>query len=95
MTFNPHRFSLLQVRTMVAPFAERHIELDDLDGENILVASENALGNGSVDTIQDIVYTRPDTFDLKHTTAVVSELESFNTRLPTYPVLTVSIPRLW
>jgi hypothetical protein len=81
MTFNPHRFGFLQVRTMVTPSGEIRIEPEELSGENILVATEHALGNGVIDTIQDIIYTKPETFDLKHTRAIVPELEHFNSRL--------------
>lgn len=81
MTFNPHRFGFLQVRTMATPGREISIEPGELGGENILVANEHALGNGVIDTIQDIIYTKPEAFDLKHTLAIVPELEHFNSRL--------------
>jgi hypothetical protein len=81
MTFNPHRFGFLQVRTMATPSGEIRIEPEELSGGNILVATEHALGNGVIDTIRDIIYTRPEAFDLKHTMAIVPELEYFNSRL--------------
>jgi hypothetical protein len=81
MTFNPHRFGFLQVRAMATPGEEIHLEPDELNGENILVATEHALGNGMLDTLQDIVYSKPEAFDLKHTLAIVPELEYFNSRL--------------
>lgn len=81
MTFKPNRFGFLQVRTMATPSEELHLELAELDGENILAATEHALGNGTIDTIQDIIYTKPETFDLKHTFAMVPELEHLNSRL--------------
>ncbi len=81
MTLNPHRFAFLQVRTMMSPFGETHIEIAELNGEEILVATENALGNGIIGTIQDIVYTKPESFDLKHTMAMVPELERLNRHL--------------
>ena len=80
MTFKPHRFGFLQVRTMATPSGEIRIKPEELSGENILVATEHALGNGVIDTIQDIIYTKPETFDLKHTLAIVPELEHFNSR---------------
>jgi hypothetical protein len=81
MTFNPHLFRFLQVRPMEASSGETHLEAQDLLGENVLVATETALGNGVVDTIYDIVYTKPESFDLRHTLAIVPELESFNRKL--------------
>lgn len=81
MTFNPHRFGFLQVRAMATPSEAIHIEPQELNGENILMATEHALGNGVIESIQDIIYTKPEAFDLKHTLAIVPELEHFNSRL--------------
>lgn len=96
MTFDPHRFSFLQVRTMLPPSGETHIEAEELSSENILVASERALGNGVTDTIQDIVYTKPESFDLKYTMAMVPELESLNGHLldEGRPYLLIALGRL-
>jgi hypothetical protein len=81
MTFNPNRFSFLQVRSMVAPAGETHLKAKELSGENILVATNNAVGNGTVDTIQDIIYTKPENFELTHTKVIAPELERLNHKL--------------
>ena len=54
---------------------------DELDGENVLISSEGVLGNGAVENIKDIVYIKPENFDLKHTKTVVPELEQLNSDL--------------
>jgi len=77
----PARLRLLQVRAMEGPQAETPIAAADLLGERILVASETTLGNGRLDTLCDIVYTRPEAFALTHTQQIVPELEDFNRRL--------------
>jgi hypothetical protein len=96
MTFDPHRFSLLQVRSMVPPSGEMQIAAEALESENILVASEKALGNGQEDSIQDIVYTKPESFDLKHTMALVPQLEGLNSRMldESRPYLLIALGRL-
>ena len=81
MTFDPHRFGFLQVRPMVVPGGEVQVAAEDLTGGNVLVASESVLGNGAVDTIKDIVYIKPESFELGHTKAIVLELEQFNKKL--------------
>jgi hypothetical protein len=81
MTFNPPRFYFLQIRPMLVPGADTDISVEDLHGENVLVASESVLGNGSLDTIKDIVYLKPDSFALQHSKAIVAELERFNDKL--------------
>ncbi len=96
MTFNPHRFGFLQVRAMAPLSGETSIEEKELKGDNILVATDHALGNGHIDTILDVVYTKPENFDLKYTKAIVPELEHFNGRLldDNRPYLLIALGRL-
>lgn len=81
MTTNPHRFSFLQVRTMAVLTSQVQLSDEELSGNNVLVASKTALGNGVVDSIQDIVYVRPEGFELKYTHTLVPELAYFNKKL--------------
>ncbi len=81
MTFDPHRFALLQVRPMVIPTGSLKVTTKDLHDTNNLAASELVLGNGLVDDITDIVYVKPDRFELKQTRKIAEELESFNRKL--------------
>jgi hypothetical protein len=81
MTCEPRWFGFLQVRAMEVFREETQIDPMDLSAENVLVSTEAAMGNGVVDTICDVVYTRPERFDLNHTADIVPELESINRRL--------------
>jgi hypothetical protein len=81
MTFNPHRFGFVQVRAMAVPKDVVQVSLQELLGDNVLGASENVLGNGIVENIQDVVYVKPEGFDLKCTKAIVTDLEQFNSQL--------------
>jgi len=81
MTFNPCRLGFLQVRALEASKGETPVSEEDLVGEKVLVASENALGNGMIDSLYDVVYTRPENFNLKHTPVIVPELERINRKL--------------
>lgn len=81
MTINPHRFGFVQVRTMIVPADVIQVSEDELDGENVLISSEGVLGNGAVEDIKDVVYIKPENFDLKHTSQVVPDLEQFNDEL--------------
>ena len=38
------------------------------------------LGNGIIDTIEHIIYVKPDKFEWKHTWQIASELEKLNER---------------
>jgi hypothetical protein len=66
---------------MEGPQGETPVEAAELDAEDLLLASESTLGNGRLDTLRDVVYTRPEAFDLRHTQAIVPELETLNRRL--------------
>ena len=81
MTFNPHRFYLLQVRPMAVPSDEVSVTDNDLIGEKVLVSSEIVLGNGEEDNIRDIVYVKPENFDILTTSSVVSELAELNSNM--------------
>ena len=81
VTFNPHRFNLLQVRAMVAPTGRFLVEENEMVGENVIAASRTALGNGAEDTITHIVYVKPNAFNLSVSEAVVPELEQINHKM--------------
>jgi hypothetical protein len=78
MTFEPHRFALLQVRPMVAPTGSIDISHEELVDKQIFIASETVLGNGSLEDVKDIVYVLPERFDLKFTRQIAEELEKHN-----------------
>jgi len=96
MTFDPPCLGFLQVRGMGDSNDEIHVEKEELSGENILVASEDALGNGDDHSILDIVYTNPESFSLEHSKVVVPELERINRKLLNdgRPYLLITLGRL-
>jgi hypothetical protein len=96
MTFDPPRLGFLQVRRMLTSEYEVSLDEKQLSDSNILISTDQALGNGKIDTIQDIIYTRPDTFLLRDTKKMVPELEKMNTRLVSnkQPYLLIALGRL-
>jgi hypothetical protein len=81
MTFEPHRFGFLQVRPMMVSAETVVVDEADLCGPGVLAASDRVLGNGTVDSIRDVVYVRPDRFEAKHSRRVAAELNDFNRQL--------------
>jgi hypothetical protein len=75
------RFGFLQVRPMVVSDAVIDVASEELTGENILLASERVMGNGINQTLTDIVYVKPGTFDPAHTRIIAGELERINRQL--------------
>ena len=75
------RFSFLQIRPMVV--SERHckIDLDKLDPGELICASVQAMGNGRYEDLHDIIYLRPDRFDVLRTRQMAMELEQLNRQL--------------
>lgn len=76
-----HRFGFLQCRPMVVSTDIIDVKSDDFESNNVLVASEHVLGNGIIDSIEDIVYVIPDKFEAKNTNAIAKELELVNENL--------------
>lgn len=76
-----HRFCLLQMRAMMIPAGESKVSLLELNEPGVILASEQALGHGVKNNISDIVYIKPDSFDLAQTQAIALEVEQLNNSL--------------
>lgn len=81
MTMNPTRIGFLQVRPMVVSDEEISIQESELAGPDVIVASEKVLGNGTEDSIRDIVYVKPEVFEARVTPMIATELERINRKL--------------
>jgi hypothetical protein len=66
---------------MEAPIRETPIDVHTLQGEDVLLSTDSALGNGAIETLADVIYTKPEAFDLAHTNAMVPELAQLNRAL--------------
>ena len=75
------RFGFLQVRPMA--ISDENVKIDDTEfrSENIIISSENVLGNGIIDNLVDIVYVKPETFDAKYSSKIVEEIQKVNQNL--------------
>ena len=77
----PVRMGFLQVRPMVVSHESVSITEGEFSTEQVLAMSDNVLGNGSISTMTDIVYVKPETFDAKYTLQIAGEIAVINTRL--------------
>ncbi len=93
---SPARFGFLQVRPMFVPEDRVEVRPEELQGDHVLVASEQVLGNGRLDSIRDVVYVKPDAFSAKDTWLIAAELDDANRALLTAarPYLLLAIGRL-
>jgi pyruvate phosphate dikinase-like enzyme len=75
---SPPAFGFLQVRPMVVSQESIQIESSELTGSNVLLVSGNVMGNGIRNDIANIVYVRPDRFDVMKTRVIAEELAEIN-----------------
>ncbi|WP_020588960.1 PEP/pyruvate-binding domain-containing protein [Desulfobacter curvatus] len=75
----PWKISLLQVRSMSSPRDSSLITKEDLD--EAVCVSTSALGNCTLDTIRDIVYVNPDTFEGCKTRDMAQQISRINAEL--------------
>ena len=71
---------ILQIRSMVPPGKTSDISIGEYNPKTDICYSENALGNGVIDTIQDIVYVKS-SFDMSTSAQVVAQIRTLNTKL--------------
>ncbi len=90
------RLGFLQVRPMLVSKERVTVQEHELHEDTVLVASEQVLGNGQIDSIADIVYVRRDVFSAKDTWLIAAELDDMNRLLleAGRPYLLVVIGRL-
>ena len=81
VTFEPVRIGFLQVRPMTISSEEVAITDEDLATNDLLLASERVMGNGIENSIRDVVFVKPERFDLKFTRTIAAELEEMNRTL--------------
>lgn len=81
VTLHPARLGFVQVRPMALPAQTVEISDQDLRAQNVLLASEHVLGNGAWDGISNVVYVRPDRFDMKNSGAIAQQIEQINRKL--------------
>ncbi len=77
----PATFAFLQVRPMTVSQEAVAVPDAGAQGHDLVLASDQALGNGVRDDITDMVYLDPDAFDASHTRDMAEELAIVNARL--------------
>jgi CheY-like chemotaxis protein len=75
---DPGEMGFLQIRPMVVGADTKEINLDDVDLGEAIVISKNALGQGHVAEIKDLVYVKRERFDRLRTVDIAGEIEAIN-----------------
>jgi hypothetical protein len=73
-------FYVLQIRPIVDSKEVVHDNLDAIDLNDTLLFSRNALGNGIVNDVNDVIYVKTEAFNASNNTAIAREIEALNSR---------------
>lgn len=73
-------FAILQIRPLVISQERYEVSWNEkeINSENILIRSKQALGNGVINSIEDIVYVSPESFDSSETIEIARQIGETN-----------------
>ncbi|HON17586.1 MAG TPA: PEP/pyruvate-binding domain-containing protein [Salinivirgaceae bacterium] len=74
----PKMFGFLQIRPIVEETDRLSYSLGEIKPEECVLISYQALGNGIIDNIRDVVYVKPDKFNASFTKKIADEVNSIN-----------------
>jgi len=77
----PAELIILQIRSMIPPDKYKDVNIGNVDILKVICYSENALGNGIISGIKDIVYIKSKLFHMSNSTRAVSQIRKINTKL--------------
>ncbi|MBN2790357.1 MAG: phosphoenolpyruvate synthase [Candidatus Delongbacteria bacterium] len=78
---NINYFDLLQARPIVSGFESLDIDVEKSDDKSSIIKSNNALGNGSIENIFDIIYVKPESFDHSKTLKIMDTIKVLNAKM--------------
>ncbi len=74
-------FNILQMRPMVSRSPVKKVSLRDMRRDSLLCQSAQALGNGAIKDVRDLVYVIPEKFSPLKTREIAEEIGALNARL--------------
>ncbi|MBR6277257.1 MAG: pyruvate, phosphate dikinase, partial [Bacteroidales bacterium] len=72
-------FYLLQIKPMVGSFEDKHIDLQQENQDNMLLYTNQSLGNGILSDISDVIYIDEQKFSKLETVEMAREINYLNT----------------
>jgi hypothetical protein len=78
---DPAEFGFLQLRPAIADEAMNGVDVGEVDRAETVCFSSEALGNGYIRGMHDIVYIKPDSFDSARTREIALEIGGLNEKL--------------
>lgn len=74
-------FYLLQIKPLIKNVDDQNINLDKIDNSKLLLYSENGMGNGLIDHLQDVIFVQMDKFDKLKTEKMRDEIAQLNEKM--------------
>ncbi|MEO0238027.1 MAG: hypothetical protein ABIN35_07315, partial [candidate division WOR-3 bacterium] len=71
-------FYILQIKPIIRKNSEVEVDIESIPREKILFFSDNAMGNGFIDNINDIILVNPEKFDRMKSVELVPLIEEIN-----------------
>jgi len=78
---NKASFYVLQIKPLIGNTSDYIVDMNKIRPEEILLYSEKEMGNGLIDTIDEVVYVEPDVFDKARTLEMAEEMEKINAEM--------------
>lgn len=72
---------LLQIKPLVGSQQSFKLDFDKLDKDKVWLYSKSSLGNGKIESIQDVIYIDNNLFDKMKTPEMAQEIEQLNAKL--------------
>jgi len=74
----PQIFHVLQIRPISSDSLKAQVEWEHIDESGAFLKSGNALGIGTIEDVHDIIYLKPDKFDILHTHEMAETIREWN-----------------
>ncbi|MCD6557070.1 MAG: pyruvate, phosphate dikinase [Bacteroidales bacterium] len=72
---------LLQVKPLIGNSQNYNINLKKSNIKNAVLFSENAMGNGKIKAVKDVIFVSPETFDKSKTEQIAREIAELNKKM--------------
>jgi len=73
--------TILQIRSMIPSDKYYEVNLEEIDINKVICYSENALGNGIISGIKDIIFIKSESFHMANSNRAVNQIRKMNTKL--------------
>ncbi len=77
----PAELFLLQIRRMVSGDDQENVNIGQYEEQDLFCRSDNILGNGTINEVQDIVYVKPEDFEIEKSSQIVAQIRKINKRM--------------